>query len=227
MSRKSKLAILAVLVALSLVLGGCRRSATPPLDDIQTEAEAMVQEAEENPTPVVVQPVDEEPAPPVEEAEAPPAEEAEAPAAEEAEAPAETTVVLPVVVTGAEAEAAPPAPAAPEAVSTPGTHVVQPGENLFRIAMRYGTTVEAIARANGITNAALIYVGQRLTIPSGTPPAAPAPPPSTGGRVHVVQPGENLFRIALRYNVNQYHLAQYNGISNPSLIYVGQVIRIP
>ena len=225
MSRKSMFVMLAVLVAFSLVLGGCKRSATPPLADIQVEDEsdAMLKEAEAYSTPVVVEPAPEEPSVVEEPTEAPAPE-----ATEVAEAPTETVdVLLPVV---SDAAPAPEAPAAPEAVSTPGKHVVQAGENLFRIALRYGTTVEAIAKANGITNAALIYVGQSLTIPGvapGAPPAPPPAPPATGERVHIVQPGENLFRIALKYNYSQYYLAKYNGIANPSLIYVGQVIRIP
>ena len=132
-------------------------------------------------------------------------------------------------------------------------HTVQPGENLYRIALQYGTTVEAIAQANGITNPNLIYVGQQLIIPQATttpvptatpvptgtvivtatpatpaPPATPTPvPPSTGEIVHVVQPGENLFRISLQYNLLASVVAAYNGIPNPNLIYVGQKIRIP
>jgi len=103
------------------------------------------------------------------------------------------------------------------------THTVQRGENLFRIALRYGTTVQAIASANGIANPALIYVGQVLTIPVGGQP----PSPPGGGTSYTVRPGDNLFRIALRYNMNYLDLAQYNGIANPSRIYVGQVLRIP
>jgi len=45
-------------------------------------------------------------------------------------------------------------------------HIVQRGENLFRIALRYGTTVEAIMAANELTNYS-IYVGQQLRIPTG------------------------------------------------------------
>jgi len=101
--------------------------------------------------------------------------------------------------------------------------VVQPGENLFRIALRYGATTQAIASANGIANPALIYVGQTLIIPAGSQPS-----PSTGGATtYTVQPGDNLFRIALRYNMSHLYLAQYNGIANPASIYAGQVIRIP
>ncbi len=45
-------------------------------------------------------------------------------------------------------------------------HVVKAGETLYSIAVRYGTTVEAIKRANGLRSN-IIYVGQRLIIPSG------------------------------------------------------------
>lgn len=60
-----------------------------------------------------------------------------------------------------------------------GVHVVQRGENLSTIARRYGTTVSALARANGISNVNHIYVGQRLVIASGAAAqSAPAPAPS-------------------------------------------------
>jgi LysM repeat protein len=120
-----------------------------------------------------------------------------------------------------------PVPPTPAPTSPPTgqiTHVVQPGENMFRIALRYGTTVEAIASANGIANPALIYVGQTLVVPAS---GAQPPSPPTGETTYVVQPGDNLFRIALRYNLNYLYLAQYNGITDPSHIYVGQIIRIP
>jgi LysM repeat protein len=126
-------------------------------------------------------------------------------------------------------------------------HTVQAGENLYQIARQYGTTAEAIAQANGITNPNLIFVGQVLIIPQATTipvatatpvptgtvtvtvtPATPTPvPPSTGEIVHVVQPGENLFRISLQYNLLASVVAAYNGIPDPNLIYVGQKIRIP
>jgi LysM repeat protein len=115
-----------------------------------------------------------------------------------------------------------PAPTSPSSGQT--THVIQRGENLFRIALRYGTTVDAIASANGIANPALVYVGQKLTIPSsGAQPSSP----SASATTYIVQAGDNLFRIALRYNMSYLYLAQYNNIANPSSIYVGQVLHIP
>lgn len=59
---------------------------------------------------------------------------------------------------------------------------------------------------------------------ASTPPVTPPPP---AYRTHIVQPGENLFRIALRYGVNMWDIAKLNGIYDLRLIYAGQVLRIP
>jgi LysM repeat protein len=137
--------------------------------------------------------------------------------------PEPTTPPPPATDTPAPTSAPTATPAPPVTGAT--THIVQPGENMFRIALRYGTTVDAIARANGIANPNLVYVGQELTIPgAGDQPPQPAP----GAVTYVtVQPGDNLFRIALRYGMDYRYLAQYNGIPYPYNISVGQIIKIP
>ncbi len=99
-------------------------------------------------------------------------------------------------------------------------HVVQRGENLFRIALRYGLTVEDIAQANGITNVASIAVGQRLLIP--LEPAPVVVPPTT----HSVAPGETLESIAATYGVSVDELVALNGIANPNALYIGQNLTI-
>jgi LysM repeat protein len=109
---------------------------------------------------------------------------------------------------------------------------VQAGENLFRIALQYGLTTEQLAAANGITNPTVISVGTVLTIPGcQSGPVVVNPPDSTGnsssGSSHVVQEGENLYRIALQYGVTWQQLAEFNGITNPDSVFVGQVLRIP
>ena len=107
----------------------------------------------------------------------------------------------------------------------PQVHIVQPGENLFRIALRYGTTVDAIAEANHIVNPWFIYVGQELRIPGGGD-EMPMPPGSPG-RTHVVQPGETLYSIAVRYDTTVQALVMANNLSNSNLIYVGQTLNVP
>jgi LysM repeat protein len=103
-----------------------------------------------------------------------------------------------------------------------GTHVVRPGENLRRIAMRYGTTVTALMQANGLRNPHVIYVGQRLRIPTGATSSAP-----TASGVYVVRRGDTLFSIARRFGVSQTALMQANGIRDARFIWVGQRLRIP
>lgn len=44
---------------------------------------------------------------------------------------------------------------------------------------------------------------------------------------HTVRRGENLTRISRMYGVSVWQIAQVNGIHNPSLIFVGQVLCIP
>jgi peptidoglycan endopeptidase LytF len=82
---------------------------------------------------------------------------------------------------------------------------------------------EDLAAYNGIVNPHRIRVGQVVRIPGGQVTTTP----SGGETRYTVQTGDNLFRIALRYNMSYLYLASYNGISNPHMIQVGQVIRIP
>lgn len=99
-------------------------------------------------------------------------------------------------------------------------HVVQRGETLYNIAVRYGVTVSDLARINGIVNAGNILVGQRLLVPTGEE-QAPALP-----QTHVVQPGETLRSIATFYGLTVTELAELNNISNPDTIYVGQKLLL-
>jgi LysM repeat protein len=111
--------------------------------------------------------------------------------------------------------------------SSSGVHVAQKGENLFRIALRYGTTYQALAAANGIANPNRVYAGQRLVIPGrGTARSVPAEP-TPSGQTYTVRRGDILSAIARRHGVSTWDLAQANSIRNPSTIYAGQVLRIP
>ena len=61
-----------------------------------------------------------------------------------------------------------PTPAAPTSTlaATPLVHVVVKGDTLIAIAARYGVTVAAVEKANAITGAGIIYVGEHLIIPA-------------------------------------------------------------
>jgi LysM repeat protein len=106
----------------------------------------------------------------------------------------------------------------------PVIHVVQWGETLAAIALRHGISLTALVQANGLTNPNFIYAGQRLTIPSGT---APAPPPAGQTTTYVVQRGDTLNVIAVRFGTTVNTLVSLNRLSNPNFIYVGQRLQVP
>lgn len=121
-----------------------------------------------------------------------------------------------------------PAPStAPQ--STENVYVVQANDTLITIAVRHGISVSQLASANGLSWNSWVYAGQRLTIPGSSaanPPASthPAQIPSDG--THVVQVGENLYRIGLKYGTSAAAIRAANGLAS-DVIYVGQRLRIP
>src|ERR1700694_348523 len=69
-----------------------------------------------------------------------------------------------------------PTPIATETTTpTTVTYVVQAGENLFRIALKYGVSVDAIVQANHLASATSILVGQTLIIPGVVRTTTPTP----------------------------------------------------
>ncbi|MBI3943648.1 MAG: LysM peptidoglycan-binding domain-containing protein [Chloroflexi bacterium] len=100
-------------------------------------------------------------------------------------------------------------------------HIVGPGETLIFLAARYGTSVGAIAAANGLGNTNFIWIGQKLVIPSDY---VPAPGATTR---YVIRPGDTLSRIALNYGTTIAAIQGVNGISDPSHIYVGEILVVP
>jgi len=121
-----------------------------------------------------------------------------------------------------------PATASAASPCTTRYHLVCRGETLTRIAWMYGTSVAAIASANGIWNPNCIYAGQVLAIPCAPCWHCPPPPCSwCGGGVHVVRWGETLYSIARWYGSSVWAIANANGIANPNCIYAGQRLIIP
>jgi LysM repeat protein len=106
-------------------------------------------------------------------------------------------------------------------------HVVQRGQNLFRIALQYGTSVDAIVAANGLTSSHTVYAGQRLIIPRGSGGSATTGGAAATGGTYVVRWGDTLSRIAVRYGVTVRSLVAANGLSSTNVIYAGQRLIIP
>jgi len=102
-------------------------------------------------------------------------------------------------------------------------HVVQAGDTLWSIASRYGMTVGNLVTANGLSDAGVLYIGQRLLIPG----SEGEPGTSVSTRVYVIRRGDTLSAIALRNGVTLLALLQANGLSKYQWIYPGQRLVIP
>lgn len=107
---------------------------------------------------------------------------------------------------------------------TPQTYVVKAGDTLSSIAKRFGTTVAAIAAANGISNPNLIAAGRQLAVAGSGGDGTPAPAaatPSIGrqlhGQRHSVVSGDTIGGIARRYGIAQADLVRWNGLSDGRL----------
>ena len=94
---------------------------------------------------------------------------------------------------------------------------MQKGDTLSGIAAKFGTTYQAIATLNGISNPNLIYPGQVLKVSSGS---------GNGIRTYTVKKGDTLSEIAAKFGTTYQAIAELNGISDPNLIYPGQVLKI-
>jgi LysM repeat protein len=106
-----------------------------------------------------------------------------------------------------------------------GNYTVRSGDTLSSIAIRFGTTVNAIVQANHLANANLLYAGQRLLIPGGGSTTGGNQSDSSG-QVYTVKRGDTLASIAYRFGTTAWAIASANGLANPNYIYPGQRLRI-
>ena len=95
----------------------------------------------------------------------------------------------------------------------PASVTVAAGDNLARIAGRFGVSPGAIAVENGLPAPYTIKVGQTLRIP--------------GGRYHRIKPGETGIAIARAYGVKWGEVVTANALEPPFALAAGQRLRLP
>ena len=103
-------------------------------------------------------------------------------------------------------------------------HVVQPGESLSVIAVRYGVSMAELAAANGINNTNHVWVGQQLTIP-GSGGGGGWRGEATGNTVTVGR-GDSLSLIAAMNGMTVQALMDLNGLTNPNHVWIGQQLQV-
>jgi len=106
-------------------------------------------------------------------------------------------------------------------VADADTYTVKKGDTLWDIAINNGTTVDQLMHDNNLTSS-LIFPGDKLTYNTTVNQVAQA---KQEGYYSVVL-GDTLAKISSRFGVSVDELVKLNNISNPNLIYVGEVLRI-
>ena len=129
-------------------------------------------------------------------------------------------------------------PARPQAPATGGgSYTVQAGDSYWRIANKYGISIEELQRLNG-TSSYFLYPGQSLVVPgsasttsgsasstSSSTTSTRSAAPSSGGS-YTVQAGDSYWRIANKYGISIQELQRLNGTSDYTL-HPGQSIKVP
>ena len=110
------------------------------------------------------------------------------------------------------------------------TYTVKSGDTLSSIASSHNTTTAALTSLNSLANPNLIYVGQVLklanTTTASTSSTSSAASTSSSAMTYTVKSGDPLSSIASSYNTTTSTLTSLNNLSNPNLIYVGQVLKV-
>ncbi|NIO40497.1 MAG: LysM peptidoglycan-binding domain-containing protein [Burkholderiales bacterium] len=130
-------------------------------------------------------------------------------------------------------------PSPPSTLQSDQIHVVRPGEWLYKIARQYQVSASDIMKANDLASGKLVP-GQQLVIPSAASSPEPVATSSAGSTTapsasttdgcrgtYIVRPGDNLFRVSLKFDSSLSNLAAQNGISAPYTLHVGQALCLP
>ncbi|MCK4403966.1 MAG: LysM peptidoglycan-binding domain-containing protein [candidate division Zixibacteria bacterium] len=117
-------------------------------------------------------------------------------------------------------------------------HKVKKGQTLSHLSHRYGVPIYAIMELNGLTNRHRLSIGQRLIIPANRGITAKstsskvgsskkAKTRGSGSFIYTVKKGDNLTKLALKFNTTAGELRRLNSLKNPHRISPGQKLRIP
>src|SRR3954453_18968800 len=134
------------------------------------------------------------------------------------------------VLAGAPLGLPPPVVRAPAPPPRAVLYTVKTGDTIWDIAVRTGTTVEALLAANHLDADARIRPGQVLALPADAHlpsiPSAPKPKPAAPPVVHVVRAGETVSGIAARYRIRVTAIIKANKLGKNAVILPGQKLAL-
>lgn len=113
-----------------------------------------------------------------------------------------------------------------EAASGSQEYVVERGDSLWKIARKFGVSVDALATANAISDIDFLSVGQKLTIPGATGGGDEGSTASPGVTTHLVRAGDTLAGIARKYGTTVEAIREANGLLPGGTLYRDATLRL-
>ncbi len=109
-------------------------------------------------------------------------------------------------------------------LSSQTTHVVEKGETFYSISRRYGVTVDALQKANGMNSSSILKAGQKLVIPDKVSISKSSP---SSNEIYTVQQGDTFYGIAKKNAMTVDELLAMNGLNKNSILKTGQKLKVP
>ena len=102
------------------------------------------------------------------------------------------------------------------------TYTIKSGDTLWDIAVNNGTTVDALMKDNNLSSH-LIYPGDKLNYSSSSVEYLAQ---AKNDGYYTIALGDTLGTVADKFGTSVDNLVEINNLSNPHLVYVGQVIKV-
>ncbi len=113
----------------------------------------------------------------------------------------------------------------PETVEV--THTVVAGDTPSGVAAQFGISLADLLEANGLTEDAVLQVGQTLVVPGVEPDPTPEVDPVTGNTTYTVVAGDTLGGIAAQFGITLDELVAASGVDIDAPLQIGQQLEVP
>ena len=110
-------------------------------------------------------------------------------------------------------------------------HIVKQGESLYGISQQYKTTIADICHLNGISEKAVLHVGQKIRFNSAAPSAATSIATKEAQKEDIqpiyyrIKKGDTLGNIALKHGISINKLCELNNITRTTILRIGRSLR--
>ncbi|MCL2243885.1 MAG: transglycosylase SLT domain-containing protein [Treponema sp.] len=108
-------------------------------------------------------------------------------------------------------------------------HVVRSGDTLWSMSRHYEVSIEMIEQHNSGVSGRYLKIGETLIIPAYrdiTPPARITSAQNLNGQ-HIVQKGESLWALGIRYGIDPQILAEQNDMELNQILREGRTLKVP